>query len=85
MTGKLPSNQFSDEQKNKKSKKNKKRRLYFAQEREWKYMYEIYNETQQVGYSEYSISSLAFKIRSSPKFNAHLCLNFFLSKLHVKG
>ena len=48
-------------------------------------MYEMYNETQQVGHSEYSISSLAFKIRSSPKFNAHLCLNFFLSKLHVKG
>ena len=85
MTGKLPSNQFSDEQKNKKSKKNKKRRLYFAQETEWKYMYQMYNETQEVGHSEYSISSLAFKIRSSPKFNAHLCLNFFLSKLHVKG
>ena len=77
MTGKLPSNQFSDEQKNRKSKQNKKRRLYFAQEREWKYMYEMYNETQQVGHSEYSISS--------PKFNAHLYLNFFLSKLHVKG
>ena len=40
-------------------------------------MYEMYNETQQVGHSEYFISSLAFKIRSSPKFNAHLCLKFF--------
>lgn len=48
-------------------------------------MCEMYNETQQVGHSEYSISSLAFTIRSSPKFNAHLRLNFFLSKLHVKG
>lgn len=85
MTGMLRGNQFSDEQKNRKSKQNKKRRLYFAQEGGWKYMYEMYYETQQVGRSEYSISSLTFTIRSSPKFNAHLCLNFFLSKLHVKG
>lgn len=37
MTGMLPGNQFSEEQKSRKSKQNKKRRLYFAQERERKY------------------------------------------------
>ena len=64
MTGMLPGNQFSEEQKSRKSKQKKKRRLYFAQEREQGV---LYNETPQVGHSEYSTSFLDFTIRSSSK------------------